>query len=177
MNTLSLVPRCWLERKFLCVNSGSVSILPQTLPCKMFSPFLQSSLLNHFLPCILLIPRLRRIRTENIGQLLSIRGTVTRTSEVRPELLFGTFKCIDCTQSVKDVEQQFQFTQVLSSSNIHLKIILISPQKKPTTCQNPTCMNRNDFMLDIEKCKFVDWQKVRLQESAEEVPSGAMPRR
>lgn len=38
-------------------------------------------------------------------------------------------------------------------------------------------MNRRDFTPELEKCKFVDWQKVRLQESADEVPSGAMPRR
>ena len=35
--------------------------------------------------------RLRKIRTEMIGSLVTIRGTATRTSEVRPELLYGTF--------------------------------------------------------------------------------------
>lgn len=55
---------------------------------------------------------MRKIRTENVGQLISIKGTVTRTSEVRPELLFGTFKCLDCGTSIKDVEQQFQYTLV-----------------------------------------------------------------
>ena len=50
-----------------------------------------------------------------IGQLVNIRGTVTRTSEVRPELLFGTFKCLECGQLVKDVEQQFRLTEVILS--------------------------------------------------------------
>lgn len=46
------------------------------------------------------------------GQLLSISGTVTRTSEVRPELLFGTFACGDCGSVIRDVEQEFKYTEV-----------------------------------------------------------------
>lgn len=41
-------------------------------------------------------PRIERIRamgTEKIGRLISISGTVTRSSEVRPELMFGSFIC------------------------------------------------------------------------------------
>ncbi|KAL6548491.1 MCM DNA helicase complex subunit mcm6 [Orobanche gracilis] len=34
-------------------------------------------------------------------------GVVTRTSEVRPELLQGTFKCLDCGNVIKNIEQQF----------------------------------------------------------------------
>ena len=33
-----------------------------------------------------------------------------------------------------------------------------------------------DFQLIPEQSKFVDWQKVRIQENASEVPRGAMPR-
>lgn len=48
------------------------------------------------------------------GHLVAISGTVTRTSEVRPELLFGSFKCGDCGTVVKDVEQEFKYSQVNS---------------------------------------------------------------
>lgn len=101
---------------------------------------------------------MRKIRTEDIGQMTTIRGIVTRTSQVRPELLFGTFKCGDCGCVIADVEQQFQYSQ-------------------PSCCPNTECNNRNFFDLDLEKSKFVDWQKIRIQESGDEVPSGAMPRR
>jgi len=50
---------------------------------------------------------MRQIRATHVGKLTSIKGTITRTSEVRLELLFGTFKCGDCGQMVLDVEQQF----------------------------------------------------------------------
>ncbi|KAG4102731.1 MCM2/3/5 family-domain-containing protein [Neocallimastix lanati (nom. inval.)] len=103
------------------------------------------------------IKRLRELKTNVIGQLVAITGTVTRTSEVRPELLFGTFRCLDCGTIVKDVEQQFKYTE-------------------PTSCPNPTCLNQHDWELIIQRSKFTDWQKVRLQENANEVPSGSMPR-
>ena len=32
-----------------------------------------------------------------MGRLVSIHGTVTRTTEVKPELLLGSFKCMECT--------------------------------------------------------------------------------
>ncbi|KAJ3225759.1 MCM DNA helicase complex subunit mcm6 [Clydaea vesicula] len=97
------------------------------------------------------------IRCNSIGELITIKGTVTRTSEVRPELLFGSFKCDECGQFIHDVEQQFKYTE-------------------PSTCHNTSCNNRKIFTLDGERCKFVDWQKCRIQESSDEVPSGAMPR-
>jgi DNA replicative helicase MCM subunit Mcm2 (Cdc46/Mcm family) len=49
---------------------------------------------------------------DKVGKLVAIKGTVTRTSEVRPELLFGTFRCSDCTSIIKDVEQEFKYTEV-----------------------------------------------------------------
>jgi DNA replication licensing factor MCM6 len=49
---------------------------------------------------------------EKIGQLISISGTVTRTSEVRPELVSGTFVCEGCKATITDVEQQFKYTEV-----------------------------------------------------------------
>lgn len=56
--------------------------------------------------------RLRELDTHQIGKLLSVSGVVTRTSEVRPELLSGNFRCLDCGTVVKDVQQQFKYTQV-----------------------------------------------------------------
>ncbi|KAJ3326967.1 MCM DNA helicase complex subunit mcm6 [Blyttiomyces sp. JEL0837] len=100
---------------------------------------------------------LRGMRMHLLGTLTAIKGTVTRTSEIRPELLFGTFKCRDCGTIIKDVEQEFKYAE-------------------PTICSNAVCMNRTDFELLIDQSKFADWQKIRIQENADEVPSGAMPR-
>lgn len=104
-----------------------------------------------------LVSRVRHLRTENIGQLLSISGTVTRTSEVRPELSLATFTCAACRSIVPNVEQTFRYTE-------------------PTQCPNPTCGNRAGWNLDIRQSTFVDWQKVRVQENSSEIPTGSMPR-
>lgn len=59
--------------------------------------------------------RIRELKTNKIGRLCSIRGTVTRTSEVRPELVFGTFQCMDCRVTAANIEQQFRYTEVKDS--------------------------------------------------------------
>lgn len=104
-----------------------------------------------------LVSRVRSLRAANIGQLLSISGTVTRTSEVRPELSLATFVCEACRAVVPNVEQTFRYTE-------------------PTQCPNRTCSNRVAWQLDIRHSTFVDWQKVRIQENSSEIPTGSMPR-
>jgi DNA replication licensing factor MCM6 len=104
-----------------------------------------------------LVSRVRSLRSAQIGQLLSISGTVTRTSEVRPELSLATFACESCRTVVQNVEQTFRYTE-------------------PTQCPNSTCQNRVAWRLDIRHSTFVDWQKVRIQENSSEIPTGSMPR-
>lgn len=44
-------------------------------------------------------------------------------------------------------------------------------------CQNATCASKSFWTLNIEQSKFSDWQKVRIQENSDEIPTGSMPRR
>lgn len=101
------------------------------------------------------VRKLRDLRSDQIGELSAISGTVTRTSEVRPELLLASFTCANCEEPFLNVEQQFRYTE-------------------PPMCQ--TCSSKGDWKLDIEKSTFVDWQRIRLQENAQEIPAGSMPR-
>ncbi|TIA85701.1 hypothetical protein E3P99_03917 [Wallemia hederae] len=104
-----------------------------------------------------IVSGIRDLRTDKVGTLMSIGGTVTRTSEVRPELVNGCFACEECNVVMHDIEQQFKFTE-------------------PSMCPNPVCNNRSSWRLIIEQSKFSDWQKVRIQENANEIPTGSMPR-
>lgn len=88
---------------------------------------------------------------------MTISGTVTRTSEVRPELFVGAFRCDMCLATVRNVEQQFKYTE-------------------PVVCPSPTCGNRRQWTLIPEQSTFVNWQRVRVQENSSEIPAGSMPR-
>jgi DNA replication licensing factor MCM6 len=101
------------------------------------------------------VRKLRDLRSKHVGGLAAISGTVTRSSEVRPELLLGSFTCGECRELYSDVQQQFRYTE-------------------PSMC--PSCNNKQDWKLEVEKSTFVDWQRLRVQENAAEIPPGSMPR-
>ncbi|CAC9504951.1 putative DNA replication licensing factor [Leishmania infantum JPCM5] len=108
------------------------------------------------------VPRcltIRSLRASLVGQLCAIKGVVTRTSQVRPELLVGVFRCSDCGTESLPIEQQFHYTE-------------------PPTCRNPQCENKNKFQLipNHPQTRFGDWQKLRMQEDANNIPAGCMPR-
>ena len=102
---------------------------------------------------------IRDLRTDKIAKLISFQGTVTRTSEVRPELLVAVFQCELCGARSDPVEQQFKYSE-------------------PVKCKNASCPNQKEWKLlsSTEGTKFVDWQRVRVQENVAEIPAGSMPR-
>ncbi|KAI3790808.1 hypothetical protein L2E82_04142 [Cichorium intybus] len=104
-----------------------------------------------------IIKKLRELSTSEIGRLVSVTGVVTRTSEVRPELLQGTFKCLECGTIVKNVEQQYKYTE-------------------PMICINAMCAKKGRWTLLRQESKFADWQRVRMQETSKEIPAGSLPR-
>jgi len=103
------------------------------------------------------ICKIRDLKTERIGQLSTFEGTVTRSSQVRPELMIAQFRCFDCQTVSSNIVQQFKFTE-------------------PTVCGNATCENRTNWTLDHKNSTFVDWQKLRVQENSDSIPPGSMPR-
>ena len=107
--------------------------------------------------CYFFLFRLRELTTTRIGQLCAFSGTVTRTTEVRPELIYGTFQCENCGLTVRNIKQQFKYSE-------------------PKRCPNQDCQQNKSWRLLVKKSQFVDWQKVRSQEISEDIPPGSMPR-
>eukprot|EP01059_Diplonema_ambulator_P008746 TRINITY_DN18473_c0_g1_i1.p1 TRINITY_DN18473_c0_g1~~TRINITY_DN18473_c0_g1_i1.p1 ORF type:complete len:851 (+),score=91.27 TRINITY_DN18473_c0_g1_i1:60-2555(+) len=101
----------------------------------------------------------RGLKCNLIGHLVSLKGTVTRTSQVRPELITGIFTCLDCGQDSDPIEQSYKYTE-------------------PKECRNSGCTNTTNWELRVDPgyAKFVDWQKIKIQENSDEIPSGSMPR-
>lgn len=78
------------------------------------------------------VAKLRELKMSRVGQLCSVTGTVTRTSEVRPELHFGVFTCKVCGAESDAVEQQFKYTE-------------------PVQCRNRGCNNSKEWTLLTER--------------------------
>ncbi|MCD6203256.1 MAG: minichromosome maintenance protein MCM [Methanophagales archaeon] len=111
---------------------------------------------------IIKVPRrlkIRDIRSEDIGKLVSIEGLVTKATEVRPKVVEAVFECPYCHHvfSVEQSGRQF---------------------KEPVECDQESggCGRKaQHFKLLLEQCKFVNAQKIQLQESPEELRGGELP--
>lgn len=102
------------EPEYLKINPTAATTDSANLQTREFS------IAFYHLP---LVSGIRDLRTDKIGTLMSISGTVTRTSEVRPELLYGSFICEVCNGLVNDIEQQFKYTEV--SQKVYTMLISI----------------------------------------------------
>ena len=88
--------------------------------------------------------------------MICFRGTITRTSEVRPELVIGIFQCVECGTFSKPVHQQFKYTE-------------------PLKCSKLNC-DKKKWELNLSRSVFANFQKIRIQEDPTKIPPGAMPR-
>jgi len=100
---------------------------------------------------------LRKIRSHHIGQLVAIDGIITRASEVKPQLIEAVFECQRCHEKIVVLQEEGKYTP-------------------PVQCTNPTCRRKGPFKLIVEESKFIDWQKIRVQERPEDLPPGQLPR-
>eukprot|EP00922_Rhytidocystis_sp_ex-Travisia-forbesii_P049728 GHVS01073992.1.p1 GENE.GHVS01073992.1~~GHVS01073992.1.p1 ORF type:complete len:828 (+),score=117.62 GHVS01073992.1:155-2638(+) len=117
-------------------------------------------LLSHFLKFVhgpVSTFNIRSIRAEYIGQFIAVKGQVTRTSEVHPEVVLASFTCRLCNSSIANVEQEHKLSL-------------------PIRCSNDHCMSKFDFELLPEECKFGAFQKIRIQEASHEAGDGSIPR-
>ncbi len=103
---------------------------------------------------------LRAIRSKHIGRLIHISGILMRASEVKPLLEIGVFECRgsagQCGNEIPVFQEEGRFTTPLFCDACNTS--------KPSVKLIP------------EKSVFIDWQKIRVQESPDELPPGQMPR-
>jgi DNA replication licensing factor MCM6 len=157
-----------IESKYMLVRDALNSAVPELLS-KLEDPDLQDEVKKareteelKFSAAFYDLPQwsgIRDLRSDKLGRLVAISGTVTRVTEVKPELLFATWQCQDCSREITGVEQQFKVTY-------------------PAVCPMKNCGNRTRFRLlgDSRTTRWGDWQRIRLQENENEVPAGSMPR-
>lgn len=111
---------------------------------------------------IIRLPKKRKvkdIRIEDVGKLVSIEGLVLTASEVRPQIVVAAFECPFCGHIFSVVQSGSQF-------------------KEPIECEQETggCGKKSQhFKLLREKSKLVNAQHVELQDPHEELRGGELP--
>eukprot|EP00793_Prasinoderma_coloniale_P005304 PRCOL_00004712-RA len=98
---------------------------------------------------------LRDVKSEHIGQLVTVKGIVTRVTDVKPQLAVATYTCDECGAEV--------FQEITAKT--------FTPTPK---C--PSCGTAVPPSLQARGCALVKYQEVKIQEMTEHVPMGSVPR-
>ncbi len=100
---------------------------------------------------------LRSLRAEHIGKLMQVHGILNRASIVKPQIIDAAFYCEQCRGTFFIKQEGYRF-------------------KKPLQCDIDSCRRKGPFKFLPENSKFIDWQKISIQESPEALPAGQLPR-
>lgn len=97
---------------------------------------------------------IRGLNPSDIGKLISINGLVTRCSTLIPEMIKAFFECTIC-----------RFTREIAVESGRIL--------EPHVCAS--CNGKFCFSLIHNRCKFIDRQLIKLQESPDDMPAGQTP--
>jgi len=103
---------------------------------------------------------IRNVKAEHIGKLVSVRGIVTRATEVKPMMQVATYTCDQCGSETY---------QPIASTTF-------MPQLQ---CPGEDCrVNRSGGRLTLQSrgSKFIKFQELKVQEHSDAVPVGHIPR-
>ncbi|MEM1643592.1 MAG: minichromosome maintenance protein MCM [Desulfurococcaceae archaeon] len=120
-------------------------------------------LIEKFYPRFRNIPRVLKIRdlsSEYIGKLIAIEGIVVRLTRVEAKLVKAFYIHVD-----SEDRHGFYYPEI---GEVGERL------ERPVAC--PQCGRSGRLQLDVSKSKYMDWQKIAVQEKPEEIPPGQMPR-
>lgn len=102
----------------------------------------------------------RQTKGKFVGHFITVRGIVTRVSDVKPSALVIAYTCDKCGYEI--------FQEVNSKTFTPL-----------TECNSPSCVNDNNkgqLFMSTRASKFSAFQEVKIQELSSQVPVGHIPR-
>ncbi|KAJ6655576.1 hypothetical protein lerEdw1_005047 [Lerista edwardsae] len=103
---------------------------------------------------------IREVKADCIGKLVTVRGVVTRVSEVKPRMVVATYSCDRCGAETYQPIQSPNFTP-----------LLMCPSRE---CQTNQAGGR--LYLQSRGSKFIKSQELKIQEHSDQVPVGNLPR-
>jgi DNA replication licensing factor MCM7 len=157
------------ERRNEANAAAAESDINRALPESMFPPELTRRYTLNFKP---LTPSgssnersqkalaVRHVRGEHLGHLITVRGISTRVSDVKPAVQVNAYSCDQCGCEIFQPVTTHQFTPM---------------QECPSTdCQ--TNQSKGQLFMSTRASKFLPFQEVKIQEMADQVPVGHIPR-
>ncbi|HJX05041.1 MAG TPA: minichromosome maintenance protein MCM [Thermoplasmata archaeon] len=106
---------------------------------------------------------IRKLRAKHLGSFVSIEGLVRKATEVRPRVTIAEFECVRCGHRIVIEQEGMQFHEPLECS------------KDDGGCGRGTGSTK--FRLLTDPSKFVDTQKIEIQEPPEGLRGGSQPER
>ena len=103
---------------------------------------------------------IREVKSRQIGHLVTIRGMVTRCTDVKPLMTVAAYTCEQCG---------FEVYQPVSNKSF----------MPLAQCPTPRCATNNTngrLHLQTRASKLVKFQEIKIQELAGQVPMGHVPR-
>ncbi|KAG2441090.1 hypothetical protein HXX76_003942 [Chlamydomonas incerta] len=100
------------------------------------------------------VKHIRDLDPSDIDKLVCIKGMVTRTSAIIPNLRYAVFECASCGAEV-------------AAPNVSGRV------EDPTACA--ACKKKFSMVLQHNKGQYTDKQLVKMQESPNDIPEGETP--
>ncbi|MEM2892264.1 MAG: minichromosome maintenance protein MCM [Thermoplasmata archaeon] len=106
---------------------------------------------------------IRKLRAKHLGTFVSIEGLLRKATEVRPRVTVAEFECVRCGHRITVEQEGMQFHEPLECP------------KDEGGCGRGTGSTK--FRLLTDPSRFVDTQKIEIQEPPEGLRGGAQPER
>lgn len=103
----------------------------------------------------------RELKSSSVGHLVTVKGIVTRITEVKPLLICATYTCDQCGSET---------FQPLNGSDAFLPL---------ERCVSEECKQKNAggrLHFQTRASRFIKHQEVKIQEHSDQVPVGNIPR-
>ncbi|KAM3453736.1 hypothetical protein MY3296_003579 [Beauveria thailandica] len=102
----------------------------------------------------------RHVRGDNLGHLITVRAIVTRVSDVKPIVQVSAYTCDRCGCEIFQPVTDRQYGPLMMCPS--------------TDCKNN--QSKGQLNPSTRASKFLPFQEVKVQEMAEQVPIGQIPR-
>ncbi|AMD20795.1 HDR053Cp [Eremothecium sinecaudum] len=102
----------------------------------------------------------REIKASHLGKLITVRGIITRVSDVKPSVMVTAYTCDQCGAEVFQEVNRRTFTPFLE-------------------CQSKQCQQnetKGQLFMSTRASKFNAFQECKIQELSDQVPIGHIPR-